>query len=200
MGLAVAVLLQAGGKSSYAPAAGWIAAAAIYLGWTWRLLLPMDAEQTRRYSTQLGAHESSVSRLAHGALFAASLASLLGVAELLRAETGKDTAAAVVGVLSVSASWLTIHTIFMLRYAGQFYNSPDWRTRPHIDFNEDGFEPSFLDFAYLAFTVGMSYSVSDTGVRGTETRRVVLTQALVSFALGAIIISIAINLVASLVG
>ncbi len=199
-GVATAALFRQEGLRSYSPAAGWIAAAAVYLIWTLAMVLPMDGERTRLHATRLGGHQNAVGKLAHAALFTASLASLLGVADLLHAETAGDLAAAVVGALSVSMSWLVIHTIFTLRYALLFYGSPDWQTRPRIDFNEDEFAPAYYDFAYLAFGIGMSYSVSDTALRGTLTRRAVLFQALVSFGLGAVIIAIALNLVASLAG
>lgn len=200
VGFAVGLLMNRHGYSPYAPATGWIAAATVYLSWTLGMVLPMDGERTRRHATRLGGHETAISRLAHGALFIASLASLLGVAELLRGENAHDIAAAVVGALSVSASWLVIHVIFMMRYARLYYSATDWQTRPCIDFDEAGFAPAYVDFAYLAFTIGMSYSVSDTGLRGTDTRRAVLAQALVSYALGAIVIAIALNLVVTLVG
>ena len=59
--------------------------------------------------------------------------------------------------------------------------------------------PDYLDFAYLAFTVGMTFQVSDTAVRDPAIRRTVLRQALISYLFGAVIIAATINVVAGFV-
>jgi uncharacterized membrane protein len=190
---AVSVGLSAGWP--YAPAAGWIVTASIYLLWTWLLVGPMDAAQTRVHAT-LHDDDDSTPRMIELIVVAASLASLAGVGYLLVAESsgGADIGAAVVGILSVGASWVAVHTVFMLRYARLYY--PDGG----IDFHQDGIEPTYADFAYLAFTVGMTYQVSDTDLKTQAIRRTVLFQALVSFLLGAVILAMTINLVAGLLG
>ena len=53
-------------------------------------------------------------------------------------------------------------------------------------------------FAYLAFTVGMTYQVSDTNITSRQMRGAVLGQALVSFLLGAVVLASTINLVLEL--
>jgi uncharacterized membrane protein len=177
----------------YAPAAGWIIAATLYLGWTWLLVGPMDAAATEQHATSHG-DDDSTPRMAELVVVLASLASLAGVGYLLVAEStqGRDVASAVVGILSVAASWVTVHTAFMLRYARLYY------PEKAIDFHQKDLEPTYTDFAYLAFTVGMTYQVSDTDLVTREMRRTVLFQALVSFLLGAIILAMTINLVAGL--
>lgn len=178
----------------YAPAAGWIVAATVYLVWTWLLVGPMDAAATEEHATRHG-DDDSTPRMAELIVVLASLASLAGVGYLLVAEStdGRDVASAVVGILSVAASWVMVHTAFMLRYARLYF--PD----KAIDFHQKDIEPTYADFAYLAFTVGMTYQVSDTDLVTHETRKTVLFQALVSFLLGAIILAMTINLVAGLV-
>lgn len=61
-------------------------------------------------------------------------------------------------------------------------------------------EPTFVDFAYVAFTVGMIYQVSDTTFTSTRFRRVVLGHALLSFLFGTAIIAISINFIAGVGG
>jgi len=85
-----------------------------------------------------------------------------------------------------------VHTAFMLRYARLYY------PEKAIDFHQPDIEPTYSDFAYLAFTVGMTYQVSDTNLSSRAMRRTVLTQAMVSFILGAVILGITINLIAGL--
>jgi hypothetical protein len=53
-------------------------------------------------------------------------------------------------------------------------------------------------FAYLAFTIGMTFQVSDTNIRSRPIRRTALRHAWLSFPLGAVIIATSINLVSGL--
>ena len=52
-----------------------------------------------------------------------------------------------------------------------------------IDFNQDE-QPAYVDFAYLAFTIGMTYQVSDTDLKTRTIRGAALRQAPLSFVLG----------------
>ena len=193
IGVAAAVVIGVTVGWPYAPAAGWIVTAIIYLGWTWALIARMNAEQTRNHACR--PHEQDATRgWSHVIMLLASIASLAGVGYLLLAENSKrgEVAAAVVGILSVAASWFAVHTEFTLRYARLYYTEPS----SGIDFH-DG-DPTYADFAYVAFTIGMTYQVSDTDLKGRAIRATALGQAMLSFLLGAIILAVTINLVAGL--
>jgi uncharacterized membrane protein len=192
--VAVAVTAATAGWP-YAPAAGWIAGAAVYISWTWLLVGRMDDAETKAHAIR--AHdEDSTRRSSQVVVLLASIGSLGGVGYLLVAESaaGGDLSAATVGILSVAASWISVHTIYALRYARLYYTGPP----DGIDFNQNE-EPTYVDFAYLAFTLGMTYQVSDTDLKNRRIRSTALSQALLSFVLGAIILAITINLVAGLV-
>jgi uncharacterized membrane protein len=66
-----------------------------------------------------------------------------------------------------------------------------------IDFNEDD-QPDYIDFAYVALTIGMTYQVSDTNLQAKLIRRAAVRHALISWMFGVVIIAITINIVASL--
>jgi uncharacterized membrane protein len=197
VGVAAAVLVGVTAGWPYAPAAGWIVAAAGYLAWTWLIVIGLDADQTAKHANRY-ADDDSTPWILDIAVLMASVASLGGVGYLLVADaTGGDVAAAVVGTLSVVAAWLAVHTVYMLRYARLYYTDDPGG----IDFNEDdAYRPDYGDFAYLAFTLGMTYQVSDTSLTERRIRMAALRHALLSFLLGAIILAITINLVASLLG
>jgi len=62
-----------------------------------------------------------------------------------------------------------------------------------------GDEPDYLDFAYLAFTLGMTFQVSDNTVKSRSMRRTVLVHCLMSYLFGTVIIATSINVLAGLV-
>ncbi len=196
-GAGMALVTDMRARLAYAPAVGWITVAAVYLAWTWLVTWRMDPDATRQHA--LFHERDGTRRTAHAIVLTASIASLGGVGYLLWATSGAkpDLAAAVVGILSVFASWFTIHTVYMLRYARLYYTAPDPKA-PGIDY--EGNPPTYFDFAYLAFTIGMCYSISDNVLSNRKLRMTVLSQAMVSYLLGTIIIATTINLVSGLAG
>lgn len=172
--------------------AGWVVAAGVYVGWTRLILAGMDAEQTCRYATR----EDPTRSVAELITMSASVASLGGVGYVVAAasRTGAGAvAAAVVGVLTVAASWFVVHTIFTVHYARLYYSGEPGGINFH-----DPEPPRFRDFAYVAFTVGMTFQVSDTEIGLTSIRATVLRHALLSYLLGAVILAVTINLIAGL--
>ena len=173
---------------------GWDCVALGYTGRLFVVLRQWDHQRTRSR-----AMTTDLDRLgADLALVGAAVASLVAVGVLLtRGEPGTaaDTLRIGLSLVSVAASWAMVHTVFTQRYAALYYSSPEGG----IDFNER-MRPAYRDFAYFAFTIGMSYAVSDTNVGSREIRRAVLRQALLSYVFGTGILATTINLVASLSG
>jgi uncharacterized membrane protein len=193
VGVVVALVLGFTRGWRSAPAVGWIAAAGVYLAWTWIVVLPMDAEQTRAH---VRPEDPPRGWVTDGIILAASVASLAGVAHLLAAgsKSGVEKqVAAAVGVVSIVAAWCVVHTVFSVRYADVYYSNES----SGINFNCKE-NPRFVDFFYLAFTVGMTYQVSDTSLETGQFRALVLCQALLSYLFGAVILAVTINLVAGL--
>ena len=88
-----------------------------------------------------------------------------------------------------------MNTVFAFKYARLYYfDEPD---SAGIDFKQKE-PPTYSDFAYLAFTVGMSFAVSETEPTSTRTRRVTLIHALLSFMFGTGVLAVAVNLVTNL--
>lgn len=197
--MAAAAAVGAGASAPWAPwqltaLASWIAAAASYLVLAWLVILRADGEQTHRLATT-----EDDSRAVSGVLVvAAATSSLAGAALALHkaaAVTGRmSVALTVAAVATVVVSWLVVHTDFALRYAHRYHSSPEGGIDfPGVDL------PDFRDFTYLAFTVGMTYQVSDTALLTPRFRRILLAHALVSYIFGAVIIAAVINIVAGIV-
>ncbi len=96
-------------------------------------------------------------------------------------------------ILTVIVSWLTIQTVFTLRYAHRYYLTP----AGGIGFPGDN-PPDYHDFAYVSFTIGMTFQVSDTQIESPTIRRIVLQQALLAYLFGVVIIAVVINIVAGI--
>ncbi|MFG1778031.1 DUF1345 domain-containing protein [Micromonospora sp. NPDC049048] len=177
-----------------APLTGWDAAALSWLVLVWHKLWPMDARRT----ALVAVHEDPNRAARDALLLIACLASLLAVGVVVTRTHDASGAPARnvyggLGVLSVVLSWLVVHTVFAARYARIYYTGPDGG----VDFNQAD-PPRYSDFAYLAFTVGMTFQVSDTALTDNEMRRTALRHAMVSYLFGAFIIAVTVNLLAGL--
>jgi len=193
-GAAGGVLVGIFGPWQAAPAAGWAVTAAVYIVWLLPVIMRFPADETARFATREDPSRATADLL----LLAANIASLASVG-LVLVKAGSSHAAArtvyvAAGVATVALSWLLVHVLFTLHYARLYYSGEPGG----IDFNEPD-RPRYTDFAYLAFTVGMTFQVSDTNIRSKDIRRTVLRHGLVSYLFGAVILATTINLVAGLV-
>ena len=191
--IAAGAAAAAGGAGRAAPLIGWDILAVVFCGWVWFTVWRLDAEATARHARQ----EEPSRDLADLVLLGAAVASLAAVGAVLvgAGSTGGNLEyfEAGLALISVFVSWTVIHTVFTLKYARLYYAG----TPGGIDFNESG-APDYADFAYLAFTIGMTFQVSDTNIGSKPIRRTALRHAWLSFPLGAVIIATVINLVSGL--
>ena len=193
VGVLVAIALVLVGTAKYAPAVGWDVAAGTLLLWTWVRIWRMGADETAVNATR----EDPTRALSDVVLLAAAVVSLVAVAFfLVQASAAKGSTQdllASIGVLTVALSWLVVHTVFTLRYAMLYYTGRDGG----VNFNQTT-APRYSDFAYLAFTIGMTFQVSDTDLQTPTVRATALRHALLSYLFGAVILATTINLVAGL--
>jgi uncharacterized membrane protein len=195
VGVLVTTVITVVGSWTYALVIGWISAALTYTLWVWIRIGPLDARETKEHATR----EDPSRGLADTLLVLASIGSLAIVGFVLVraaavAGSGRVILAAL-AIVSVSLSWALIHTLFTLRYAYLYFDD----TPGGVDFNQKN-DPDYGDFAYLAFTLGMTYQVSDTSITSREIRRTALRHALLSYLFGAVILATVINLVAGFGG
>lgn len=135
---------------------GWISATAVFLGWMWVSIWPMDAERTAAHA----GGENPGRALTDVVMLGAALASLLAVGLLLSGASGNKELEAALSILAVALAWASVHTVFTTSYARLYYTG----TEGGIDVNQDD-PPQYSDFAYLAFTIGLTFQVSDTDLK-----------------------------------
>jgi uncharacterized membrane protein len=181
-------------------AAGWDAASLTLLALAWNVIRRADARETKRRAGMDDPGRDAVFVIALVAglisLFAATVV-LREVRDLLGVVRVMWTA---LTLAAVALSWAVTHTAYTLRYAHLHYSTG---THHHED-SEGGLQfsgtkqPSDIDFAYFAFTIGMCFQVSDVVVTATGMRREVLIHAVISFVYNTVILAVALNVAISL--
>jgi uncharacterized membrane protein len=175
------------------PMLAWDASALTWVTSVWWRIGRLDAVATSVHATYEDPRRATADALLLSASVISLVAVVLGV--IKAGSTHGDEKAVLVGagLLTIVVSWAVVHTLFTLRYAALYYTGPDGG----VDFNEDD-RPNYADFAYLAFTIGMTYQVSDTNLTSKEIRHTALRHALLSYLFGTVIIAATINLAAGL--
>ena len=155
------------------------------------VLWPMTPDSTRRHARR----EDYRPHVEELLVAAAALGSLVGIVVLLvLGNSSTRNAAAAIGLVGVFLAWAMLHLMYTARYAYLYYGEPVGG----IDFNSND-RPSYRDFFYFSYNLGMTYQVSDTDVSSTSIRSVVLRHCLLSYVFGTVILATTINLVAGLV-
>lgn len=172
----------------------WDIVAAMFLLGVWPRVLRLDGAGTREQATREDPSRSSADLM----LLAAAVTSLVGsglnlALKVDESSTALQVALTVGALATVAVSWAVVHTVFTLRYAHLYYDDPVGG----IDFSSDD-DPDYYDFAYVAFTIGMTFQVSDTDLAKRPIRRAALRQALLSYLFGAVILAVVINVLGNL--
>jgi uncharacterized membrane protein len=178
--------------------AGWDGAALAMSALAWSFIVRASPVRTR-----LWAACTDPGRLVIGGfVIAASAFSLLATGYALRgARTcpagGRDLFLGL-GLLAVASAWVLTHTMYTLRYAHLFYRDGVER-EGGLTFPGGG-HPSYVDFAYYSFTIGMCFQVSDVTITNPRLRRETLAHALLSFLYNTVILAIALNFAIGTIG
>jgi len=182
---------------SPAPAlVGWDAGSLTLLALAWTAIGTADADATQ---ARAGAEDPGRT-LVYVIVLLASGVSLLGATAVVRDahSLGPQIAHAVTALClaTVALAWAMTHTAFTFRYARLYYRA-DAEGIGGVEL--PGKEPpTYFDFAYFAFTIGMCFQVSDVCVTSRQIRRAVLLHAVISFAYNSVILAFVLNLVFAL--
>src|SRR5450631_4947370 len=167
------------GAGRSAPLIGWDILAVVFCTWVWSTVWRLDAKSTASHAQS----ENPGRDLADVVLLGAAVASLIAVGVVLfgagHANGNLKYLQAGFALVSVFVSWTLVHTVFTLKYARLYYTGQPGG----IDFNETD-APDYRDFAYLSFTIGMTFQVSDTNIQTKQIRRTALRHTWLSFSPG----------------
>ena len=88
-------------------------------------------------------------------------------------------------------AWGFLNMLFAFHYAHEFYGLRKRTARPM------GFpgtpKPDYLDFIYFAFTIAMTFQVSDVDIRSSPIRHIAFVHALISFFFSVLVLGLIVN-------
>ena len=214
VGLVVAVVVALTAALRYGVLTGLMAVAATYVVWTYLAVRHFHGQGTYAHA---GREDPNILVRDVG-ITMVIVGNLGAVVALLVLDQGRgrgNDVDAAFAVGSVLLSWFLLHTLYAPHYARLFYGPPEAdvpslvlvepgtgkqvTVAGGIDFNVLGYWPTYADFTYFAFNLGMTFQVSDTAVSSPAIRRLVLGHCLLSYFFATAITATVINLVIGLV-
>ncbi|MCK8458165.1 DUF1345 domain-containing protein [Sphingomonas faeni] len=193
VGLAVLIPMLGLGRGTMA---AFDIAALVFLIAVSTLFRHATADRMRR-----AADENDANR---GVLLAFSVTILLvilvAVAKELQGKT--DMLAIVLAVTTLVFAWLFSNMIYTLHYAHQYYSDAgedggtEGEDAKGLDFPKCD-EPDYWDFAYFAFTLGMTFQTSDVDITSRRVRKTALGQCMAAFVFNIGVLAFTINVLGS---
>lgn len=123
---------------------------------------------------------------------AVMVAILTAIAAELSGRDSSRPGTALLIVATLFLAWLFSNAVYALHYAHVFYLQDEGSDAGGLDF-PDCAEPDYWDFAYFAFTLGMTFQTSDVAIRSRTLRKVVLFHTLAAFVFNIGVLAFSIN-------
>ena len=171
-------------------AMGFDLAAALFLLSLLPLLRRFPVAEMRRHADENDANRTLI-------VVVSTLLALVVMAAIsgeLAAARGGDHLAMIKLLVTLVLAWLFANSVYALHYAHVFYfgSGEAGEHRGGIEFPGTR-SPDYSDFAYFAFTLGMTFQTSDVAISAPSVRRLVLVQSLASFVFNIGVIAFTIN-------
>lgn len=206
LGLVAGLFLPADWPRSLRMIVGWDVTAGLYLALAWIMILRTDSGHIRTRARMDDDGRWVILILCAGAatISLGAILSLLGDYKDLAADAKPYHLT--LAVVTILISWFFLHTVFTLHYAHEFYgaapgdNMPAEQRKARGGFGFPGEAKAwgYMDFAYYAFTIGMTAQTSDIAVTTTAMRRLTLGHAILTFFFNTVILAFSVNIAASL--
>jgi uncharacterized membrane protein len=167
----------------------WDAGAVTLLLVTWYVIGRATPESTRKWA----AIDDPGQVFAIGIDLVGSAVSFTAAILLLGHQQLTSTPAALwLVIVAVVSSWVLMHTGFTVRYAHLYYRDDNGVGGLEFPGNAD---PDYLDFAYYAFVVGMTFQTADVSITDRAIRRLTLVHGILSFVFNTLILALTVNLI-----
>ena len=182
--------LVPGARWTTALAIGFDAAAAVFLVSLLPLLRHGDADSIRCRADATSANRPMV--LAVTTLL--MLVVMAAIAGELPAARHGDSGAAAALILTLLLAWAFANSVYSLHYAHEFYSA-----HPALGHDSRGLdfpgtpEPAYIDFAYFAFILGMTFQTSDVAITSSRIRAVAILHSFAAFVFNIGVIAFTIN-------
>lgn len=204
LSIVVFFVLKSSASAVVAFMVAWLTFAIFQLIFMWTIIFSFHPKKVKAFAEK----EDTSAPFIFLFVLLAAVISLFAIIFLLRNIPNESKGGISLHILlsfsSIFCSWMLVHTLFTLRYAHLYYKGGNLATSGKqadataLDFPNEK-EPDYLDFAYFAFVVGMTFQVSDVEISSRRIRRLALLHGLLSFIYNTVIVAFSINIISGLI-
>ena len=158
----------------------------------------IDVNNTRDIFQQFDAKESSVAERTIALVFLSVGILSFCIAELhSKSDVLPNSIHIFISFMALFLTWLQLHNGFALYYGKKYFDMNPVRLDDpgrQLGFIFEGTEPTFSDFLYISYSIGLTYSMTDCGIKDSAVRRIVIIHCLSSFLYASTVLSIIFSL------
>lgn len=111
----------------------------------------------------------------------------------------------VLAICTILTAWTFIHVMFALHYAHEYFD--EWRignnelpeVRGGLQFLGIAEFPTYVDFVYFAFTIGVATATADVNIASGHMRKIALVHSVLAFFFNMALLGLTINIAAGLI-
>lgn len=170
---------------------------ALYLVLMFTNMVPLMPEHLRRRAN----YEDEGIGIILVITLAAIVVSVGNIFVILNASMPPSTLHIVLALIGVVLGWLTLHVVMAAHYIQIYYHDAlpgdGHKDTGGLDFPGTK-EPTYWEFIYHSFVIGMTAQTSDTQVTSSRMRRITLGHGMLSFFYNTVLIALAVNIVVGL--
>lgn len=194
VGLAAGTFLPAV-RPSVALVAGFDTGAAAFI----LSAVPLWRDRTERVSHVRAERDDGGQKLLLVILVATLAVVLVALGMAVQHQNGRTPADLALVVVTLTLAWVLVNLVYSFHYAHLFYEIRRHGGAAKADGGfafPGGQPPSFADFCYFSFTIGMTCQVSDVAITDQRIRRAALIHGLVSFFFNLGVFALTVNVLA----
>jgi len=169
--------------------AGFDLAALLFIVLIWPFF-GHDTEMMRRRARENDANRTTILVLTSIVM----IVMLVVVASELRQKVAPSALQLALIVATLILGWMFSNLVYAIHYAFLFYGDDGGKDHGGLEIPECS-EPNYWDFAYFAFTLGMTFQTSDVQITSRTIRRVALFHCLAAFVFNLGVIAFTINII-----
>lgn len=109
---------------------------------------------------------------------------------------GSAIASKILPLTTLALAWAFTNIVFTLHYAHLYYRSENGSDAGGLQMPTDVL-PTYLEFCYFSFVVGMTFQVSDIAITRRDIRSVCLAHSLIAFIFNVGVVALSVNILGS---
>ncbi|MCH7395405.1 DUF1345 domain-containing protein [Acinetobacter dispersus] len=178
---------------------GWNIAIWLYLFLTLKMMWHLDATHILQRAQQQDEGKWMILTVVLIAIVICFISIVVQLGHVPKDQPILKTVLILLTIGTIFSTWLLLHTLFAIHYAHDFYLAKSRHEEAGLEFPKTD-QPDYLDFIYFSYIIGTSAQTADVSITSSSLRHLNIFHCVLAFIFNTMILAVAINVAASLIG